>query len=405
MTISAANDNALCMIGTIRTKEKCPRCGEKFAESRKGLQCAECKTTPRKYFLDIPQLSPNRKLYRDSTGHVFDSYARADQELSTIRAEMRKGTFDIRNYVQKEIRLLQFENYAEVWLSRRELEQKRGQISQGYFEVMRGWLQKYIIPFFGKKNIREIREGMIDDFRNSLPETLRGKTVHNIMALLHKIFRDACHKRHDIERVPDFPKVEVDDVEIKFVTPEEQDSILSQVTDPIFRALFTFLRYQACRPGEARALRWERVDLKAGRVVLDAAMDREHYRGRTKERNILKRPLHPEALAALRSLPRDISGFVFTYKGRPITKSRAWAVWTQAAQKAGISITLYAGTRHSFAMDALNGGVDKDLIGDFLGHKDSRSIKRYAKFQTDTFKQVWERPCPQSVPKAQNDMG
>jgi len=77
--------------------------------------------------------------------------------------------------------------------------------------------------------------------------------------------------------------------------------------------------------------------------------------------------------------------------------NRLYESWRRAAQTAEIDITLYAGNRHSFAMQALNAGVNESLLGEYLGHKDRRSIKRYARFQTDTFKAVWERPCPQSV--------
>lgn len=390
------SDYSLCMKGTIRTLEKCRVCSGKFVEGRKGFECPTCKTTPRKFYLDLRPMVP--KLYRDSTGHVFDSYARADQELSAIRTEIRKGTFDVRNYVQKEIKALQFDAYAESWLSRRALAQKQDQISRGYYEVGRGWVHKYLVPFFGQKNIREIREGIIEDFRNWLPEKLKGKTVRNIMGLLHKIFSDAFRRR-DIERIPDFPRVEVDEPEIRFIEPEAQDRILAEVRDPTMRALFIFLRYQACRPGEARALRWEKVDFKAGTVTIGAAMDRDHYRARTKERNILVRPLHPEVLAVLKTLPRSLSGYVFVQEGtnRPVSKQRSYEAWRKAARAVEIDITLYAGNRHSFAMQALNAGVNESLLGEFLGHKDRRSIKRYARFQTDTFKAVWERPCPQSV--------
>jgi integrase len=396
LTILHPSDNDLCMKGSIRTLEKCRVCGGKFVEGRKGFECPTCKTSPRTYYLDLRPLIP--KLYRDSTGHVFDSYGRADQELSTIRAEVRKGTFDVRNYVQKEIKALQFEAYAGAWQNRRARAQRQDQISRGYYEVGRGWLLKYLIPFFGQKNIREIREGMIEDFRNWLPEDLKGKTVRNIMGLLHKIFSDAFRRR-DIERIPNFPKVEVDEPEIRFIEPEGQDRILAEVQDPTMRALFIFLRYQACRPGEARALQWPKLDFKAGTVTIGAAMDRDRYRARTKERNILVRPLHPEVLAVLKTLPRSLSGYVFVQEGtsRPVSKRQVYEAWRQAARAAGIDITLYAGNRHSFAMQALNAGVNESLLGEFLGHKDRRSIKRYARFQTDTFKAVWERPCPQSV--------
>lgn len=102
----------------------------------------------------------------------------------------------------------------------------------------------------------------------------------------------------------------------------------------------------------------------------------------------------------LKTLPRSLSGYVLQgATGRPVSKQGAYAAWRRAARAAGIDITLYAGNRHSFAMQTLNAGVNESLLGEFLGHKDRRSIKRYARFQTDTVKAVWERHCPSSVRK------
>ena len=100
-------------------------------------------------------------------------------------------------------------------------------------------------------------------------------------------------------------------------------------------------------------------------------MDRDHYRARTKERNILVRPLHPEVLAVLKTLPRSLSGYVFVQEGtnRPVSKQRSYEAWRKAARAVEIDITLYAGNRHSFAMQALNAGVNESLLGEFLGRE------------------------------------
>jgi integrase len=396
LTNQSSSDYNLCMVGTIRTKEKCP-CGGKFTEGRKGLVCPECKRVPRKYFLDIPQLKENRKLYRDSTGHAFDTYARADQELSTIRAEMRKGTFDIRNYVQAEIKGLLVENYAQAWLVRRELEQRRGLISQGYLKELKNVINRHLVPALGRKNIRDIREGTVEDFRNQLPETLKPKTIDNIMGIFKKLMQDAL-RRKDIARMPEFPKVDVGDPITKWLAEEDQALVMEQITHPVYRAFYTFLMWEGCRPGEARALKWEWVNLDRDQVVITAAMDLETPRPRTKEKDFRSLPLHPEVKALLLDLPRSIDGYVFTIGGKPLTKRMATSAWARAAKRAGVGVTCYQGTRHSFASQAINSGVDKALIGKFLGHKTSSSTDRYAHLLTETLKGAWKR-CPQSVPK------
>ena len=61
---------------------------------------------------------------------------------------------------------------------------------------------------------------------------------------------------------------------------------------------------QGCRPGEARALRWENVDFNKeiptpdgqiikGVITIRAAMDQEVYEERTKERDVRVLPMHP----------------------------------------------------------------------------------------------------------------
>lgn len=400
------SDYNLCMVGTIRTKEKCP-CGGKFIEGRKGLVCPECKRIPRKYFLDIPQLQGNRKLYRDSTGHVFDSYARADQELSTIRAEIRKGTFDIRNYVQSEIKGLLLENYAQAWLGRQELRARQGRISQGYLKELRNVVNRHLVPFLGRKNIREIRTGTVEDFMNQLPDTLKLKTIDNIMGIFKKMMMDA-KDREDITIMPKFPKIEVGDPETKWLVEEDQALVMEQITHPVYRAFYTFLMWEGCRPGEARALKWDWIDLDQERVVITAGMDLETFRPRTKEKDFRSLPLHPEAKGALEDLlanqPRSIDGYVFTINGKPLTKRMATSAWARAAKQAGVKVTCYQGTRHSFASQAINAGVDKALIGKFLGHRTSASTDRYAHLLTETLKGAWKR-CPRTVPGRIGDKG
>ena len=408
LTFQAGPSIDLCMIGSIRTKEVCPRCGRRF--TGEPLKCAKCQTTPRRYFVDF-YWKKQIKLYSDQDGFPLSSWEQAHRLLSSIRYQIDRSrkskgkiTFDPKDYVKGDLKAFQCENYFQAWLERRQKEVDRDHLSRGYLRSVNSYLKIHLIPFFGELNIRELSEGNIEDFRDQLPTHLSPKMVANIIGVLRKILRDA-YRRKDIERVPFFPKIEVGDPKTRYLEEEEQYLILDQITDPVRRAFFLFMFKQATRPGEARALRWENIDFKRNRVTIAAAMDLNVYKNHTKERDIRELPLHEDVRAALESLPRNITGFVFTFRGKPFSHKVIYDTWRRACQKAGIGINLYQGTRHSLPSQAINAGVDPKIIQKMLGHKDPRSTARYTHLLTNTLRGIWKRDYPQTIPDPSHPMG
>jgi hypothetical protein len=84
------------MKGTIRTKEKCPKCGGKF--EGQPLECQNCLTQPRRYFIDL-YWQKQIKLYLGRDGVALDSWLRAERLLTAIRHEIDLGIFDPKDYV------------------------------------------------------------------------------------------------------------------------------------------------------------------------------------------------------------------------------------------------------------------------------------------------------------------
>jgi hypothetical protein len=109
---------SLCMIGTIRTKEKCLRCGGPFQESRRGLECRRCRTKPNRYFIDFPWRGQRLKIYTDQRNYPLSDYEQASRLLNVMRDEVDRGAFDQRKYVRQALKPLQFDNYAKAWLER-----------------------------------------------------------------------------------------------------------------------------------------------------------------------------------------------------------------------------------------------------------------------------------------------
>jgi integrase len=373
------------MAGNVRTKECCPKCGNNFTGA--PLTCPTCQTAPRRYYLDLPWRGEKIRLYSDQDGYPLDSYDRAARLLSHVRYQIDHQVFDSRNYVKRDLRALRFETYAAAWLTRRQLEQDRGHLSRSYIRSCSTWLSR-LNQFFGHINIREINEGHLEDFLNTLPPELAPKTVSNILGILHKILADALRRR-DIQRLPGFPRISVPETQIKWITREEQEEVLKHVKCTVTHACFTFLMFTGCRPGEARALRWEDINWKNQTVTIHAAMDQEEYRPCTKEKDVRLLPLHPTVLSVISRLPRNISGYVFTLNGIPLTGNQIYKAWMRSAAKAGININLYQGTKHSLGCQLLNSGVREDVLQALFGHKDRKSTKRYAKMVSDSLK-YWE---------------
>jgi site-specific recombinase XerD len=53
----------------------------------------------------------------------------------------------------------------------------------------------------------------------------------------------------------------------------------------------------------------------------------------------------------------------------------------EAYEQIGVEVSLYAGTKHTFATDAAARGVSERALQTFLGHADVCSTRRYARWK------------------------
>lgn len=382
----------LCMKGTIRTKEKCPKCSRSFHETRRGLYCQRCGTEPNRYFIDFWWQGQRLKIYADRQGYSLTDYEQASRLLTVMRSEVDRGAFDWRLYASQSLKPLQFSNYVKAWVERQLQRAEKGHISHEYVRKLESYARLYLVPGLGRHNLKDLNEGHIEDFWLELPSRLSMRTRRHILATLQKILNDAFRRR-DIGRVPEFPVVEVPEPEIRVIDEETQERILSQIKCPIRKAFFLFLIRTGCRHNEARALRWERLDLEEGVAKIAAAMDGRIYRESTKEKNVRDVPLTDDLVEALRQLPTPLkpSNFVFTLNGRPLTINMIWRTWDNACKAVGVKIAPYQGTRHSLATQLLNEGVSDKLIQGLLGHKTREMMDRYAKLHITTLRDILQR--------------
>jgi len=143
------------------------------------------------------------------------------------------------------------------------------------------------------------------------------------------------------------------------------------------------------RPGEVRALDVAHFDfsdswLAVSKAVKGARLDspiRETKTGavrrvRASDRLIRWISQHMDPRGRLTQTPL----FINPATGTRYTHSAFRRTWKRACEHADVSkISIYQGTKHGFATDAVRRGVPEGVVQRMLGHRDVTSTQRYPK--------------------------
>jgi integrase len=344
--------------------------------------------------IDLYHNGERIRLYSDKEGYPLDSRNRAERLLGHIRYEIDHGLFEPKNYIKRELKALSWPNYLNAWIERQEARREAGEISREYVRMIHSLARNHIRAMFGSRSILDLNKGIIDDAFLGLPSHLSTKTKYNIRGIISKVLRDAFD-RQDIARIPKISRITVADPRTTYIETDLQDKVLAEVRHPVMRAFFRFIMMHGCRPGEARALKWS--DINGGYVTIAAAMDQNHYRPTTKEKDVRVLPMHPDCLREIEALPRALNGYVFTFRGKPLRKEYVNAQWRQAATRAEVTINCYQGTRHSLISQLLNEGYSEALVRQIAGHRCESTIQRYRHIKAESLRPLIERDRPQTV--------
>ncbi len=373
----------------IRTKEKCPKCGKSFQELPGiALFCPKCKTTPRRFYIDLTWQGKRIRVYSDKQGNPLSSYEQAKRLASVIELEIQNKTFDPSKYVKKDFKNFLFENYIQKWIDFSEPRLKPNPLRERKRVV-----KKYLVPFFKGMDIREIRSSHIQDFYSFLEKNhsnLSKKSILNILSEL-KAFLNFARKREDIEKIPVFPSIKVEEKPIVWINQETQKKIL-EVISPEHRPIFIFLFSYGCRPGEARALKWDSVDFTNKLIYIRRTFSHRKLVETPKEGKWKVFPMLPHIEKMLKELYKNRkSDFVFCHKrANHYGEELLPQIWKEACKKLNIQgVSLYAGVRHSFAMQRLTKGYSYEEVGACLGHSDIRTTRRYGRLMAQNLVKIF----------------
>lgn len=381
------------MIGTIRTKERCPVCGGKFALQQAGIEadllCPKCLTRPKRVFLDLFHEGKRTKIYSDRKGRIFESVRHALRTLETIRNEMdEQHSFDRTRYVKRDLREVQVKHLAEKWLKHYEANQP---LKPNSLAVKRRCLDFHLIPKFGDRDLRDLRKRHFIELLDEIPVS---RQKLNMRAQLAAFLSWAFYTEELLDRPLRLPSVYLQEKPISWYTPEQRREILEQ-TKPHYHPILTFILTYGTRRGEAAGLMWDCVDFD--KVLADDEGNTLQGEIRIK-RNFTMRNLvtvkegREKALPMTEEIRRILldlkarrkkigAGFVFLNRwGRPYSENLS-SVWKAACRAAGYPTGKLHMARHSFVMERL-GMFTYEQIGAVLGHKNVRTTERYGRLET-----------------------
>ena len=308
------------------------------------------------------------------------------------------------------------------WLDRWLTEYKAGTVRPGTLEGYRRYIEYYIKPQLGDKQISLISQQDIQRMYRRLktegrihehPEMghqLSDSMVRHIHSTLHAALKDAV-QAHVIPRNPTegttAPKPNYKPKRI--LTRAELDAFLKVVEqDEVWRDFFRTELMTGLRRGELMALQWDDLNFKTGvlnvnKQVYDVRGQLQISTPKTKN-SVRKIVLPPAVVAVLREYKKTVdSRWMFPSPVKedcPITPGVVRRRLQLILEHAGCKHVRFHDLRHTFATLALENGMDVKTLSAMLGHVSAATTLDIYTHITDDMQRAAAANIDRSIGKA-----
>jgi integrase len=281
--------------------------------------------------------------------------------------------------------------YVDLWKEGEAAARLRPRTLEEYLDK----LERHVLPKLGDVRLDAIHTSRIElEVVKPLREAGKIRTAGLTKAALSKVMRSAVKDPTLGLYGNPCSGVEIGSGRRRKVEPLsdlERAGFREAIRGRSHEALCVLLMGTGLRPGEARALGWEHVDLGAGTVRVERSVDDEgRFHEPKTEKGRRAVPLPPEVRQALRQLHlcarRPESGLVFPdRRGGPLDARnllrrhfRPALEWAKVGPEQKLleaarvkELRLYD-LRHGFATAALESGTDVRTTADLMGHANTR---------------------------------
>ena len=295
------------------------------------------------------------KAYFEST-HETD-IRRAEALLLERKGEMREGknpTKSTRSYTFQELA----REYA-TWASR-----------QRFFKTKKYFIRQ-LVERFGNLPLNSFTSLLVEKYQTEALKEVKPATANRRISCLKHMFKKAVDwkwvGKEVLADVRSVKLLEEPPGRLRYLSQGECQTLVETCTPHLKPTVIVALN-TGMRLGEILGLRWERVDLRHGFILLD----------KTKNGERREIPINATLRAVFESIPHGPeSEYVFTDRnGRPYQSVNN--SFPTACKRAGITDFRFHDLRHTFASHLVMAGVDIVTVKELLGHKTLTMTLRYA---------------------------
>lgn len=306
-------------------------------------------------------------------------YGKTRDEVSR---KLRKSTYDFDEGVYFEPATITVPVWFDCWLS-----DYTGNLSDNTVKKYRSMTETHIKPAFQSVKLKNLTPIMIQKFINEKSKTLSPKTIHDLHGILHSGLQTAVDIEYIAKNPSSSTKLPVKDKNVIHALSKEdiKNFFLATYSSP-YRSIFLAALYTGMRQSELIGLSWNRVDMEKGTILIDRQLQRldrqykftppKHNKTRTISigqtgidllREVRQQQLENRMRAGSAwSNPDDL---VFTNEiGKNFVHSTVQHNFSKIAKAINRPDATMHTLRHTFAINAIQSGVDYKTLSEFLGH-------------------------------------
>ena len=227
------------------------------------------------------------------------------------------------------------------------------------------WLDEHL----RSKRLAEIDRDAIDRLTAvRLADGVSAATVNRLLQVIRAVLRMAEREWGWLEKAPPIRLMQEPKRRIRWLTRDDVDRLLKELP-PHLAEMVRFSLATGLREANVTGLAWSQVDL-ARRIAWI-------HPDQAKGRKAIAVPLNAEAVVVVRRQLGQHPTWVFTFKGKRVTKANNHA-WRKALRRAGIDDFRWHDLRHTWASWHIQSGTPLSVLQELGGWKSPEMVRRYA---------------------------
>ncbi len=266
-----------------------------------------------------------------------------------------------------------------------------------YFMTLSSYMKKFLLSF-GTRTVMSLKPADLENLQvkrreDGYADATIDQEIAVVRAMLNKAFDNDLV---DVGIINVFKKVKKTlkpngNARDRILSPEEFQALLSHSPTRFTRDIITTGYYTGMREGEILNLTWDKVDLKARAIRLEASD--------TKDRERREIPICEELYRTLKAIPRSLHDqheHVFQYNERPVVNIRKRL--KKACKDANIPYGrstkegfVFHDLRHTFNTNMRKAGVAESVIMKITGHSTRQMFDRYNTVDQDDLNNAVDR--------------